>query len=272
MKKIGQIYESRMVKAVEPTFYPLVSDTLFENAVKGRRKTVKKEDAGIGVLNSPGDPLKREQEKGTKPNPKPPTSRNLPEPSAKDKFTNPFVNDSKKVGKARLRKEAESGEFQGQMDPHPRPGKRGGLPPRGSTYRGAAPKTKHRSPEEIAKLNKPKEGKMSDLDIKSQEGDPKAKARLKKIEKVKTENDKERKPKRAMFKANAYTTKIKSKGVTTEDKWIQGANADIKRRGTKGKCTPITNPGCTGKAKALAKTFKKMARKKDRQTKAKDEK
>ena len=30
--------------------------------------------------------------------------------------------------------------------------------------------------------------------------------------------------------------------------------------GTKGKCTPITKPGCTGRAKALAKTFKKMAR------------
>ena len=35
----------------------------------------------------------------------------------------------------------------------------------------------------------------------------------------------------------------------------------IKRRGTKGKCTPITKPGCTGRAKALARTFKKMARK-----------
>jgi len=44
--------------------------------------------------------------------------------------------------------------------------------------------------------------------------------------------------------------------------WIQGAEADIERRGTEGKCTPITKPGCTGKAKALAKTFKKMAKKK----------
>jgi hypothetical protein len=46
--------------------------------------------------------------------------------------------------------------------------------------------------------------------------------------------------------------------------WIQGAEADIKRRGTEGKCTPITKPGCTGKAKALAKTFKKMAKQKAR--------
>jgi len=43
--------------------------------------------------------------------------------------------------------------------------------------------------------------------------------------------------------------------------WIQDVNKSIKKRGTKGKCTPITKPGCTGKAKALAKTFKKMARK-----------
>ena len=43
--------------------------------------------------------------------------------------------------------------------------------------------------------------------------------------------------------------------------WIQKATKSIKERGTKGKCTPITKPGCTGRAKALAKTFKKMAKK-----------
>ena len=42
--------------------------------------------------------------------------------------------------------------------------------------------------------------------------------------------------------------------------WIQKATASIKKRGTEGKCTPITKPGCTGRAKALAKTFKKMGR------------
>ena len=42
--------------------------------------------------------------------------------------------------------------------------------------------------------------------------------------------------------------------------WIQSVNRSIKKRGTKGKCTPITKPGCTGRAKALAKTFKKMGR------------
>ena len=48
--------------------------------------------------------------------------------------------------------------------------------------------------------------------------------------------------------------------------WIQTANRSIARRGTKGKCTPITKPGCTGRAKALAKTFKKMAKKRKRKT------
>jgi hypothetical protein len=46
----------------------------------------------------------------------------------------------------------------------------------------------------------------------------------------------------------------------SDKNWIQKATASIERRGTKGKCTPITKPGCTGKAKALAKTFKKMAK------------
>jgi hypothetical protein len=54
----------------------------------------------------------------------------------------------------------------------------------------------------------------------------------------------------------------KSKTVKAKDgKWIQKATASIKKRGTEGKCTPITKPGCTGKAKALAKTFKKIAAK-----------
>ena len=47
----------------------------------------------------------------------------------------------------------------------------------------------------------------------------------------------------------------------TKKNWIQKVNRSIKARGTKGKCTPITKKGCTGRAKALAKTFKKMAAK-----------
>jgi hypothetical protein len=45
--------------------------------------------------------------------------------------------------------------------------------------------------------------------------------------------------------------------------WMQDVNKSIKKRGTKGKCTPITKKGCTGRAKALAKTFKKMAKKRN---------
>ena len=56
-----------------------------------------------------------------------------------------------------------------------------------------------------------------------------------------------------------------------DSNWIQGAEADIKRRGTEGKCTPITKPGCTGRAKALAKTFKKMAKKRDAEVVSKKE-
>jgi len=47
-----------------------------------------------------------------------------------------------------------------------------------------------------------------------------------------------------------------------DGKWMQKAAASIKKRGTAGKCTPITKPGCTGKAKALAKTFRKISKKK----------
>ena len=49
-------------------------------------------------------------------------------------------------------------------------------------------------------------------------------------------------------------------GGKSDKNWIQKVNKSIKKRGTKGKCTPITKKGCTGRAKALAKTFKKMAR------------
>jgi hypothetical protein len=57
-------------------------------------------------------------------------------------------------------------------------------------------------------------------------------------------------------KAKSGTTIAKAK----DGKWMQKAAASIKKRGTAGKCTPITKPGCTGKAKTLAKTFKKIAK------------
>jgi hypothetical protein len=60
--------------------------------------------------------------------------------------------------------------------------------------------------------------------------------------------------------ANGYTNGGDGVGFKKGD-WIQDATASIKKRGTKGKCTPITKKGCTGRAKALAMTFKKMAKK-----------
>ena len=70
-----------------------------------------------------------------------------------------------------------------------------------------------------------------------------------------------------MFRGGGVVKKKGSVGVALKDggkadkNWIQDVNKSIKKRGTKGKCTPITKKGCTGRAKALAKTFKKMAKK-----------
>ena len=47
-------------------------------------------------------------------------------------------------------------------------------------------------------------------------------------------------------------------------RWIQAVKRSIKKRGTKGKCTPITKKGCKGKARTLALTFKKMAKRRKR--------
>jgi hypothetical protein len=56
---------------------------------------------------------------------------------------------------------------------------------------------------------------------------------------------------------------IKPNGDTLKNGgWIKKAAQSIKKRGTAGKCTPITKPGCTGRAKSLAKTFKKISKSK----------
>ncbi len=55
--------------------------------------------------------------------------------------------------------------------------------------------------------------------------------------------------------------KLKTGGSLAKDgKWMQKAAASIKKRGTAGKCTPISKKSCTGKAKTLALTFKKIAK------------
>jgi hypothetical protein len=53
---------------------------------------------------------------------------------------------------------------------------------------------------------------------------------------------------------------LKSLSKAKNGKWIQKATSSIKKRGTAGKCTPISKPGCSGKAKTLAKTFKAMGK------------
>jgi hypothetical protein len=63
-------------------------------------------------------------------------------------------------------------------------------------------------------------------------------------------------------------SKTEAKKGKKDDKWIQKA-VDPDHEGY---CTPMTKATCTPKRKALAKTFKKMGRARDRKVKAKDEK
>jgi hypothetical protein len=49
--------------------------------------------------------------------------------------------------------------------------------------------------------------------------------------------------------------------MAKDGKWMQKVSKSIEKRGTKGKCTPISKKSCTGKAKTLALTFKKIAKK-----------
>jgi hypothetical protein len=54
------------------------------------------------------------------------------------------------------------------------------------------------------------------------------------------------------------TNREYKKGGATNDNWIQKA-VNPKH---KGYCTPMSKPTCTPKRKALARTFKKMAKNK----------
>jgi hypothetical protein len=62
------------------------------------------------------------------------------------------------------------------------------------------------------------------------------------------------------YDANGFPKKKNGGSIAKDGKWIQKTTASIKKRDTAGKCTPITKPGCTGKAKTLALTFKKMSK------------
>jgi hypothetical protein len=93
-----------------------------------------------------------------------------------------------------------------------------------------------------------------------------AAGQIKKLKDIKSDKERISRYQDAINKAALETSLNYKKGgkvsKAKDGKWIQKATASIKKRGTEGKCTPITKPGCTGKAKALAKTFKKMAKKK----------
>ena len=55
------------------------------------------------------------------------------------------------------------------------------------------------------------------------------------------------------YPSGGIPIRMGAKDGGSKKNWIQSVNKSIKKRGTKGKCTPITKPGCTGRAKALAK-------------------
>ncbi len=166
MKKVGTITESRMTKPAESKSYPLVSDTLFGGKVK------------IDENASKGYP-KQGVKGGTK-------------AAAK-------IAKAKKVGKAKLLKDADKVLSLGQTET---PSQKGGRSM--SSYASERGNTENPGNEKV------------------------------------------------------YNSMTDAK----DPDWIQDAEEDIKKRGTEGKCTPITKKGCTGKAKTLAKTFKKMAKKK----------
>ncbi len=46
--------------------------------------------------------------------------------------------------------------------------------------------------------------------------------------------------------------------------WIKDVTKGIKAKGTEGKCTLPSKPGCTGKAKILADTFRKLRKRRSK--------
>lgn len=97
---------------------------------------------------------------------------------------------------------------------------------------------------------------MTTANDENKKGNEGTSRKLVKLAKSAFENQKRQSKKgKPGYDKNGFPVKAK------DGKWMQKAAASIKKRGTAGKCTPITKPGCTGKAKALAKTFKAIAKK-----------
>jgi len=59
-----------------------------------------------------------------------------------------------------------------------------------------------------------------------------------------------------IIKTNRGTTQYKKGGAVKDKNWIQ----DAVNPKHKGFCTPMSKPTCTPKRKALARTFKAMAK------------
>tara|TARA_Y100000310_G_scaffold78932_1_gene75610 strand:- start:242 stop:550 length:309 start_codon:yes stop_codon:yes gene_type:complete len=97
------------------------------------------------------------------------------------------------------------------------------------------------------------------------------KQQLKRIikEELKDVLEKKRKGEKRSSEVDPYERALEAPLAEEDDKWIQGAEEDIEKRGTEGVCTgdkfggPTCKPGT--KRYNLAKTFRKMA--KDRKKK-----
>jgi len=223
MKKVGNITEARMVKREEPKFHPLVSDSLFENVVKGYPEK--------GIKG--GTAAARKEMKKRK----------------------------------KLKEDELAGKL--QKDQTPEASKMTTNSPRRATPKSVQVGGPYDLTAEATTVPKNK-GTVTSLKGTKHNNTFSHKAVP---EKIKPQNEKakfvHRDKKRSAAKELA--ARIRSEGKKNSN-WIQGAEADIERRGTEGKCTPITKPGCTGRARALAKTFKKMAKKKDAKIVSKKEK
>jgi len=208
MKKVGKLTEARMVLPPEPKLYPMVSDRLFENKVKGYAKL------GIkgGTPASAKEAARRKKLKEDEvPDPRDLASNRPPQASLST------TNSPKRATKASV-------QVGGPFDLTDAKDK--------DWIQGAEDDIERRGTK----------GKCTPITKPGCTG--KAKALAKTFKKMAKKRD----------------DSIKAKNEAKDDNWIQGAEKDIERRGTEGKCTPITKPGCTGRAKALAKTFKKMAK------------
>ena len=264
MKKVGLITEARMARPEEPKHYPLLSDDLFDGRVK-LSENVGRGYAKMGI--KPNTPAAKKEAARRK---------KLKEDDMEDLPMNKTPEASKMTTNAPRRTTGASTQVYNSMTDGQIPKNKGTFTSLKGTKKNntfshfakRSPKIKpptHEKMRQEAKDDNWIQGAEADIKRRGTEGKctpitkpgctGRAKALAKTFKKMAKKRD----------------DSIKAKNEAKDANWIQGAEADIKRRGTEGKCTPITKPGCTGKAKALAKTFKKMARKRDASIVSKEE-